>query len=128
MKLESKIINNWYLSRLIDSLENDTDEWYIYVYNSFTRFCSYSSKTYENDKGSRLRFIISENSAYTDVSTLQGDTILRSKWSLSDIPIWERLNPFNVQMRKYWKAKRIMMKLTHEKRKQEHLKNLRDSL
>lgn len=114
-----KTVNEFYFSRLIDSLENDYDKWCI----NFSGPPSYSwdeynSPIYTNDEGITIQFRLN--------GTVDGAHINEEiKWHLSFL---KKYNIFSSKTIRFWKAYRKMKSHLTEKElnklKQELMKSL----
>lgn len=112
-------VDGWYVSRLIDSLENDYERWEMKHCAGYDQsWTEYHSPEYKNGNGKRLRFADTLNwfGAYVD-----------GTWSW-DIPLKYRWNIFDSRMWRLRKAFREMKKYHIEKEKRKHLNKLVDSL
>jgi hypothetical protein len=118
LSLES--INGHYFSRLIDSLENDYDQWE-------RKHCGggpgwtwieYNSPEYKNKEGERLQFTFGLN---YDGAYING----RIGWTIG---FWQRWNLFSYRTRRFWKAKRTMIKHLKQIELREYKEKLMKSL
>lgn len=111
-----KSINEHYFSRLIDSLEKDYDQWQM-------KYCGggdgwswteYHSPEYTNKEGERLQFTFGLNYDGAYINGTIG-------WTIG---FWQRSNPFSYRTRRFWRAKKTMMRHL----KQEELEAYKEKL
>lgn len=99
LKPSLKTINEFYFSRLIDSLEKDYEKWEMHHFRgpNFS-LTDYNSPTYTNDEGITIKFTLdgTVDGAYIN------DTL---KWYLS---IFRKYNIFSGKTIRFWKAYRKM--------------------
>lgn len=99
LKPSLKTINEFYFSRLIDSLEKDYEKWEMHHFRgpNFS-WTDYNSPTYTNDEGITIKFTLdgTVDGAYIN------DTL---KWYLS---IFRKYNIFSGKTIRFWKAYRKM--------------------
>ncbi len=99
--MDTKTINNFYFSRFIDSLENDTEKWEANHHGTYSgTWIEYIGPEYTNQEGERIRFAETLNylGAYVNGRIL---------WV---VPFWTRFNIFSYQTRRFWSAFRKMKK------------------
>ena len=119
METTEKQIDNYYVSRMIDSLEKDYDKWEMKYCEGFDwGWTEYHGPEYKNEAGNSIKFAFTLNSdgAYVDG---------RMGWS---IPFMVRFNPFSYQGRRLKKAAKRMKSHLRGKEKKEHLEKLMNSL
>ena len=108
---KGKLIDNFYMSRFIDSLEKDFDQWEMKPCGASTgeTWSEWYGPVYENQTGEKIQF------AETLVITgayINGVT----GWS---VPFWTYHNPFSYQGRRLKKAFKNMKKHIRQKRRSE---------
>lgn len=114
-----KEVKEFYFSRLIDSLENDYKEWERTRRSGFDySFYTHDSPEYKNKEGERLQFIFSFN---CDGAYING----RIGWTIG---FWQRWNLFSYRTRRFWKAKRTMIKHLKQLELKEYKEKLMKSL
>jgi len=119
MEKTEKEINNYYISRMIDSLEKDFTKWEMkYFEGSDWGWTEYHGPEYKNEAGNRIKFAFTLN---LDGAYVNG----RMRWG---IPLMLRFNPFSYQGRRLKKATKRMISHVREKEKKEHLEKLMNSL
>ena len=119
METTEEQINNYYVSRMIDSLEKDYDKWEMkHCSGADWSWTEYHGPEYKNEEGRRIRFAftLNYNGAYVDG---------RMRWS---IPFMVRFNPFSYQGRRLKKAAKRMKSHLRGKEKKEQLEKLMNSL
>jgi hypothetical protein len=120
MEKTEKEINNYYISRMIDSLEKDYTKWEMKYYEGGAdlSWTEYHGPEYKNEAGNRIKFAFTLNAdgAYVDG---------RMRWC---IPPMLRFNPFSYQGRRLKKATKRMISHVRGKEKKEHLEKLMNSL
>ena len=117
-KLTMREINEKYVNRIIESLENDKELWEREVMCGMGGcFVDYYSPKYPTKDGGTLSFSDKEYvSAHIDG---------RMAWS---IPFWMYHNPFSNQSRRLRRAMDVMKVYLAEKDVQEHLEKLNKSI
>lgn len=99
ISLES--INGHYFSRLIDSLENDYDQWERkHCGGADWTWTEYYSPEYKNKEGQRLQFTFGLNYDGAYINGTIG-------WTIG---FWQRWNLFSYRTRRFWRAYRRMKK------------------
>ena len=114
--MKSKEINDIYIEKFIDSMENDFEKWQMNIYSGMDgSFFEYHSPDYHNEAGTRLSF------GFGSCSTgawIDGNL----SWRL---PF---MNPFT---KRYWRFKRAERKVKSfliNKHHLEHLTKLKQSI
>jgi hypothetical protein len=94
-----KTINEFYFSRLIDSLEKDYEKWEMHHFaGAGFSWTDYYSPAYENDEGIIIKFTLD---GIVDGAYINGTL----KWHLS---IFRKYNVFSIKTIRFWKAYRKM--------------------
>lgn len=114
-----KTINEFYFSRLIDSLEKDYEKWEMHHFaGAGFNWAEYHSPAYANDEGITIKFTLDEN---VDGAYIND----KLKWHLSFL---NKYNIFSSKTIRFWKAYRKMKNNLVEKEinkiKEELLKSL----
>jgi hypothetical protein len=119
MELSKKEIDNYYVSRMIDSLEKDYDKWKItHCEGPGMAWTEYHGPEYENQEKNRISFAYTLN--YTG-AYING----RIGWT---VPIMIISNPFSYQGRRLKKAYRKMKAHLERREEKERLNHLMNSL
>lgn len=121
--MDKKTIDNFYVSRLIDSLEKDYEKWKVIGYDYTDSYCNiyhvneYQGVEYKNKKGETLKFTLSH-----DFSAIVNGVV---SWS---IPFLSMYNIFSYRTRRLLRASNKMKKYTKNKQKEEQIKKLLNAL
>jgi hypothetical protein len=120
MELSKKQVDNYYVSRMIDSLENDYDKWKITHCGGGPGmfWTEYHGPEYENSEKNRISFAYTLNSTGAYING-------RIRWT---VPIRITANPFSYQGRRLRKAYKKMKAHLEIKEEKERLNNLMNSL
>ena len=117
--MDTKTINQFYFSRFIDSLEQDTEKWRISHHGGYSNhWTEYHGPEYKNKEGERISFAQTMNYLGCYVNG-------RILWHM---PFWYQANIFSHQTRRFWKARRKMKRLCHLKETRELNDQLMKSL
>lgn len=104
--MDTKTINQFYFSRFIESLEQDTEKWGISHPKGYgNNWTEYHGPEYKNKEGGRIFFAQTLNYLGCYVNG-------RILWHM---PFWYQANIFSHQTRRFWKAWRKMKRLCHLK-------------
>jgi hypothetical protein len=118
--IDTGLINNFYFSRFIDSLEQDYEQWtmmYCGGGDGWT-WTEYHGPTYTNDNGEKLQFAFTLNSTGAYVNGTMS-------WSLG---FADRFNIFSERTRRFKKATVKMKSYLNKKQNTEYNKKLMDAL
>ena len=119
-EISLKSINEHYFSRLIDSLENDYDQWEHKHCGGGDgwSWIEYNSPEYKNKEGEMLQFTfgLNYNGAYINGSI---------GWTIG---FWQQWNPFSYRTRRFWRAYRTMEKYLKHLELEEYKEKLMKSL
>lgn len=121
--MDKDLIDNFYFSRFIDSLEQDYKEWSNSHFgdslvSSEYSYSYYHSKTYVNDKKISLTFSLSSN----------GFVAYIGKFNQWKMPFMFRYNIFSHRTRRFRKAFNEMKKYVNNELKTKKLNMLMDAL
>ncbi len=116
---EEKLINNFYISRLIDSLENEYMMWekYDWCGSEGSGGTDWNGPAHKNERGEKLSFSIRGSI----VAYVNG----RIMWQLSP---WFLINPFSYKSKRLRKAIRKMKNYTNLKEKAKRIDELKKVL
>jgi hypothetical protein len=88
-----KMVNGFYFSRLIDSLEKDYKEWRREGHSSYIgSYYEYKSPEYKNSESKRIQFTIGD---VTDGAYVDGYL----RW---DLGFFQKYNLFSYRTRRFW--------------------------
>ena len=117
---KDKILDNFYLSRFIDSLEKDFDQWESKGCGASTgeTWTEWYGPTYENQMSVKIQF--------AETLVITGAYINgRTGWS---VPFWTYYNPFSYQGKRLRKALKKMKSHVREKKRRERNEELLSAL
>jgi hypothetical protein len=118
-KVTLQQVNNFYVSRLIDSLEKDTHKWERVVHSGFEyREIEYQSPKYTNERGNTITFTLSN---YRKGGFVDG----KYEWS---VPLSVRFNIFSFRCRRFIRAVSNMKNHLKKIQEEKEIKKLMNAL
>jgi hypothetical protein len=118
-KLTLREVDNFYVSRLIDSLEKDTHKWKREIHSGYdSTIIEYVSPKYTNERGETISFTLS---SFRNGAFVNG----YYEWSL---PLSIRFNIFSFQCRRFINAVANMKKYIRKVQEEKEIKKLMNAL